>query len=346
MIYIYGGKAFIYSQTPLSDENNKTHLSYSGELFSALQDTILVTINNRHDLLATMWLANEFSGNLALFDQNVALQFVKKYIGNFCGDSEKLTVFGNSFGASCVTAHLISKYSKDLINNAILQSSSAFFKSYTPVSKREVMVNSFLGISSLGACTNYSDSAIDVDRLGERIKSRFFERRDDQHYLKTALFVKELKKNWYEFESKLVAGSNLEKDDYIDPDVVELIGLLSKYVDADCLQRLPMEKLIEVEASAEQEWSIYYDLDFIDAEAYFEYKLFNRLKLNPKVNILAGNVLEETGGEAFFLTKDKYYYDQFNAPNIPKEDAKELIIKKSIKLKTGEFLFLIKIPKN
>ena len=77
MIYIYGGKSSIYALTPLTDENGKAHLSYDGELFSALHDTILVTFNYRHDLLATMYLENEFSANLALFDQNVALQFVK-----------------------------------------------------------------------------------------------------------------------------------------------------------------------------------------------------------------------------------------------------------------------------
>lgn len=340
MIYIYGGKSFIYGQTSLRDENGITHLTYSGELFSALHDTILVTFNYRHDLLATMVLEKEFSGNLALFDQNVALQFVKKYIGNFCGDSEKLTVFGNSYGASCLSTHLISRYSRDLINNAVLQSSSNFFTSSTPVSKREIMINSFYGISRLGACSNYSDSAIDVDSLDGRIKRRFFERRNDQHYLKASLFVAELKRNWYNFESKLEASSNLEKDDYIDPDVVELIRVLSKYVDVDCLQRLPIERLIEVEASSDPDWSIYYDLDFIDTEAFFEYKLFNRLKLNPKVNILTGIILEERGAEAFLLIKDKYYYDQFSAPAIPKEDAQELI-KDFGQLKTGELLVLL-----
>ena len=204
------------------------------------------------------------------------------------------------------------------------------------------MINSFFGISRLG-CNNYSVTAIDVDNLEKQIIDRFFERRGDRHYLRTQLFVTELHRNWYGFESKLVAGHNLEKDDYIDGDVVQLIKLLSKYVDVDCLQGLPMERLIEVEASTNPDWSMYYDLDFIDAQAYLDYKLFNRLNLNPKVNILAGIVLEETGGEAFFLIKDKYFMDQFNPPNIPKENSKELIKESNI-LKTGAFrenIFLI-----
>ena len=341
MLFIYGARSSVELHTPILDENGQSHLTYSGELFAALHETILVTFNYRDVLLATMYLENEFSGNLALFDQNLAMQFVKKHIGSFCGNGENLTVFGHSLGAMFISAHLISKYSRDLIANAILQSSSVFFTNNFPVSKNEIMINSFRAINDLG-CHNYSESLVDVGSLSKRIKSKFFEKRGGGHYLKGELFAAELTRNWYRFESKLEAGNNLEKDDYIDRDLIQLVKLLSKYVDVACLQRLPMERLMEMEESTNADWAIYYDFDFIDTESYLNYKLFNKLDLNPNVNILAGLVSEEQGAGLYFLLEDKkllrkYYTDQFNAPVIPKEDCKQ-IIKDSNILQTGEFL--------
>lgn len=44
------------------DENKKAHLSYSGKLFAALHDTILVIFNYRDRLFSTMYLKDEFPG--------------------------------------------------------------------------------------------------------------------------------------------------------------------------------------------------------------------------------------------------------------------------------------------
>lgn len=73
-------------------------------------------------------MENEFTGNLGLFDQNSVLRWTKKYIGDFCGDDNKLTLFGNSFGSYSTGLHLISRYSKHLINNAIMQSNGGLFQ--------------------------------------------------------------------------------------------------------------------------------------------------------------------------------------------------------------------------
>lgn len=82
---------------------------------------------HRIDLFASLSLENEFDGNLAFFDQNLAIQFVKKHIHHFCGDPERVTLFGHSLGSMFVSMHLISRHSRDLINNAILQSGTALF---------------------------------------------------------------------------------------------------------------------------------------------------------------------------------------------------------------------------
>ena len=63
MVYIYGGTSSIFQMSPLVDEFNKTHLSYSGDLYP-LHDTIIVLMNFRQELFGSLYLENEFNGNL------------------------------------------------------------------------------------------------------------------------------------------------------------------------------------------------------------------------------------------------------------------------------------------
>ena len=80
-------------------------------------------------MFATLYLDDdEYVGNLALFDQNLAISWVKKHIGEFCGDDERITVFGQSFGANFLSIQLLSNYSQHLIDNAILQSGFTLFQ--------------------------------------------------------------------------------------------------------------------------------------------------------------------------------------------------------------------------
>ena len=316
--------------SPFLDENGDAHLIYSADLFPALHNTIVITFNYRQDLFATLYVENKsMRGNLGLFDQNLAIQFAKKYIKDFCGDEDNLTLFGNSYGSMAVGLHLISKYSKNLFKNAIMQSASPLFHDNTPTTANEEMINSLLAINDLG-CANLNNSNlinVHIKKLNQMIKSKFFQFIDGQYFLKEKFFLTELNKYFYRFESKMNAGlDNLNKDDYIARDVLKLTRFLSKHiVDTECLQNLAKEKVIEVdERYLHIFFKDYYDFDFVDTEAYLNYKLFNRLNLNPNVNILAGGVSNEKGSVGLFL-KDKYYTDQFNAPLIPKEDVKELI---------------------
>lgn len=65
--------------------------------------------------------------NLGLKDQRLALKWVKKYISNFGGDPEKITIYGESAGAISVSYHLIAygaTKETDLFRAAIAQSGS------------------------------------------------------------------------------------------------------------------------------------------------------------------------------------------------------------------------------
>ena len=51
---------------------------------------------------------DEVPGNMAFLDIVLALKWVKKHIPYFCGDPNKVTIFGQSAGAAAVTLMQVS----------------------------------------------------------------------------------------------------------------------------------------------------------------------------------------------------------------------------------------------
>ena len=93
----------------------------------ARRGVILVTINYRLGIfgfLSHPGLTAEQgqSGNYGTMDQIAALQWVHDNIGQFGGDPDNITVFGQSAGAMSVKTLLVSPMSRDLMAKAIIQS--------------------------------------------------------------------------------------------------------------------------------------------------------------------------------------------------------------------------------
>jgi para-nitrobenzyl esterase len=94
-------------------------------------DVIVVTLNYRlgalgflaHPALSAE-SASGISGNYGLQDQQAALRWVQRNIEKFGGDSENVTIFGESAGAVSVHAHMVSPQSAGLFHRAIAQSGS------------------------------------------------------------------------------------------------------------------------------------------------------------------------------------------------------------------------------
>lgn len=102
-------------------------VEFDGEAF-ARRGVVLVTVNYR--LGALGFLAHpqltaedpQASGNYGLLDLQQALRWVRHNIAVFGGDPQRITLMGQSAGAGCVQALLMSPASRDLVAAAILQS--------------------------------------------------------------------------------------------------------------------------------------------------------------------------------------------------------------------------------
>ncbi|MFJ4652267.1 carboxylesterase/lipase family protein [Nocardia sp. NPDC088792] len=119
MVWIHGG-AFCLGTA--------AQAIYDGRRLAETGDVIVVAVNYRLGALGFLDLSAlgaEFTPNLGLHDQIAALHWVRENIANFGGDPDKVTLFGESSGAGCVTALLTSPLSAGLFQQAIAQSPPA-----------------------------------------------------------------------------------------------------------------------------------------------------------------------------------------------------------------------------
>lgn len=103
MFWIYGGSLRF---------GHAGQLLYDGSAFAAYQDVIVVTANYRTNVFGFP-LSPELplsKRNLGFLDQRLALQWVRTNIGAFGGSAAKVTIFGESAGATSVDA-LLTSYS-------------------------------------------------------------------------------------------------------------------------------------------------------------------------------------------------------------------------------------------
>lgn len=117
LVWIYGGG--FYSGTSTLDV-------YDPRVLAAEENIIVVAIQYRVASLGFMFFDTEdVPGNAAMFDQLMALQWIKDNIGQFGGNPDNITIFGESAGGASVSLHLLSPLSRNLFNQAVMQSASA-----------------------------------------------------------------------------------------------------------------------------------------------------------------------------------------------------------------------------
>jgi para-nitrobenzyl esterase len=124
MVWIHGGDHVVGSSSDYVSKADKTWL-YDGELL-AERDVVVVTLNYRLGVLGffahhELREKGDKSGNQGLWDQRLALEWVRKNIAQFGGDPRNVTIFGEASGAQDVCAHVASPKSRGLFQQAIGQ---------------------------------------------------------------------------------------------------------------------------------------------------------------------------------------------------------------------------------
>lgn len=118
LVYIHGG-AFIYGGIT-QKQFDTSELASQGRL---------VTVNIAYRLGAFGFLnygSEDAPNNVGLYDQTLALRWVKENIESFGGDPEKITIMGESAGSMSVGMHMISLKSRGLFKGAVMQSGSPY----------------------------------------------------------------------------------------------------------------------------------------------------------------------------------------------------------------------------
>ncbi|ORZ16677.1 Carboxylesterase family-domain-containing protein [Lobosporangium transversale] len=118
MFYIHGGSYTSFS--------GSTAVFEPGNMVSR-GGVVVITFNYRLGLLGFLenedvWPRSSIPGNQAFRDQILALQWVKKNIASFGGDPNRLTVFGESSGATSIRALLSAPSTWGLYQSIIAQS--------------------------------------------------------------------------------------------------------------------------------------------------------------------------------------------------------------------------------
>ena len=160
MVFIHGGSyGWGGSADPLYDGHN---------FVQRQRNVVLVTINYRIGLFGFIDFsevkggeAYRESGNLGLLDQICALTWIRRNIRGFGGDPEKVTLFGESAGASSVSLLPLIDSAEGLFKRVIAESGSIAFT----YSRAEAQALTAKLLREAGASCMEELMALDEDRL-------------------------------------------------------------------------------------------------------------------------------------------------------------------------------------
>ncbi|XP_055380262.1 acetylcholinesterase [Condylostylus longicornis] len=120
LIWIYGG-GFMSGSSTLD--------IYKAEILSAVGNVIVASMQYRVGAFGFLYLAPELEGyeeeapgNMGLWDQALAIRWLKDNAKAFGGNPDMITLFGESAGGSSVNLHLLSPITRGIVKRGILQS--------------------------------------------------------------------------------------------------------------------------------------------------------------------------------------------------------------------------------
>ena len=113
-------------------------INYDGSLDAALAaDVVIVTTNYRLSVLGfaatPVDKAGDSTANFGLLDQQASMRWLRTNAASFGGDATKLTIFGQSAGATSVTCQLCSPGSRSLFSRAMMESGAFAYWAARPM---------------------------------------------------------------------------------------------------------------------------------------------------------------------------------------------------------------------
>ncbi|MGH9687193.1 MAG: carboxylesterase/lipase family protein [Candidatus Acidiferrales bacterium] len=122
MVWFHGGG---YSQ------GSGAFIIYDGANLACRHDVVVVTVNHRLNVFGFLYLAElggekyAQSSNVGMLDLVASLEWVRDNIGEFGGDPNNVTIFGQSGGGGKVSTLMAMPPAKGLFHRAICESASA-----------------------------------------------------------------------------------------------------------------------------------------------------------------------------------------------------------------------------
>ncbi|XP_037371738.1 carboxylesterase 4A [Talpa occidentalis] len=105
--------------------------TYDGSELAAREQVVVVLLQYRLGILGFLSTGDsQARGNWALLDQVEALRWVQKNIAAFGGDPGRVTLFGQSAGAFCISGLMMSPLARGLFHRAISQSGTAVLRNF------------------------------------------------------------------------------------------------------------------------------------------------------------------------------------------------------------------------
>ena len=162
MVWFYGGSYANGGVGRFREDGDE--LSYDMALFAKETKTVCVNFNYRLNLEGFCnlhFLDKNFDQNNGLFDQIMALKFVRNNIHRFGGNADNVTVFGQSAGAACMLALMGDPETADLFDKAIVQ--SACVDSFWTEKQSQRLTKKYLGFLGVGTTPSELARLKDID---------------------------------------------------------------------------------------------------------------------------------------------------------------------------------------
>ena len=166
MVWFYGGSYANGGVGRMNEDSDE--LSYDMARFARETRTVCVNFNYRLNLegfLNLHFLDKIFDQNNGLFDQILALKFIRNNIHRFGGNADNITVFGQSAGAACMLVLMGDPATSHLFDKAIVQ--SACVDSFWTEKQSQRLTKKYLGFLGVKPNELYKLKDIEIEKVHE-----------------------------------------------------------------------------------------------------------------------------------------------------------------------------------